>query len=206
MTPINLMVLPDQPGEFIRAVRNDPAHIFPLLANRDTRLRYLFKKRKKKSIESASEDAYKKLLFNPEYQINRLAWLSLKASLLCSTPELIAKTGCKYTENLTSLYEPELPEAAFVLWLLQQAGISPHHCRQMLTHDQKAIRKTGIPLSKRMPCDVLFYMHGRLLQHKGGAREIFQLSRLWWIYCKNDEAKKLMILLMLNLTRSSAQT
>lgn len=206
MTAINPAVLPDHPGKFIRAVLNEPAHIFPLLANRDPRLRYLFKKRKKKSIESASEDAYKKLLYNPEYQLNRVTWLSLKASLLCSTPELIIKTGCVSPKDLTTPCEPELPEAAFVVWLLQQAGISPHHCRQMLTYDQKAIRKTGIPLSKRMPCDVLFYMHGRLLQHKGGAREIFQLSRLWWIYCKNDEAKELMILLMLNLTRSSAQT
>lgn len=206
MTSINPMELPDHPGEFVRAVRNDPAHIFPLLANRDPRLRYLFKKHKKKSIESASEDAYKKLLFNPEYQLNRFTWLSLKTSLLLPTSELVAKTECAYLKDLATPCEPELPEPAFVLWLLQQAGISPHHCRQMLAQDKKASKQTGIPLSKRSPCDVLLYMHRCLHQHKGGAREIFHLSRLWWIYRKNDEAKELMILLMLNLTRSSTQT
>ncbi|MCD6233983.1 MAG: hypothetical protein J7K63_02940 [Candidatus Marinimicrobia bacterium] len=206
MISIKPTELPDHPGEFIRAVRNDPALIVPLLVKRDPRLRYLFKKHKRKTIESASEEAYNKLFFIPDYGFNRITWLRLKETLIGSTRELSEKTGCTFQVNISSPGEPALPDAAFVLWLLQQAGISPHHCRRMLIMEEKISKRFGIPLSKRSPCDVLFYMHRRLHQHRGGAREIFHISRLWWIYTKNDEAINKMIPMMLNLTRASAQT
>lgn len=201
MTDLPTNGLPENPGEFIRAIRRDPDTLIPLLLNRDPRIKYVFKRRKKISIPSPSEEAIKNLLTKPEYSFNRKTWISLKDTLLCSPTELAEKTGCPFRESPSQSADTILPEADFFLWLLQEGGISPHHCRQLLLMEIKICKTRGISVEKRSPCDVLFQMNRLLRKNRGGVPLVFHVSRLWWIYTKNTKNTEKMASQIFTLTR-----
>jgi hypothetical protein len=199
--------LPQNRKEFIRIIQKNPDKIIPLLKIRDPRLYYLFKRHKIRSLDfnqyTRTEDCIQSLMQNPYTRFNKRLWMSLKSSLLFSRKDLESRLGCRFRKTFPGRTEDRFCYGDFFLWLLREGGVSPHHCRQLLLYDHKICTYFGLNPEERSPCDLLYFMHYLLRNKKGGAKEIFNLSRLWWIYRKQIEKEEEMTNYFTRLIRDS---
>ncbi|MDD3806439.1 MAG: hypothetical protein PHE86_00195 [Candidatus Marinimicrobia bacterium] len=196
MSSNTLKTLPENPKAFCSVVQKDPKVLISLLKNRDPRLKYLFKRRKKRAITSCSIKEIELLLTDVDYTFNKQVWMSLKSALKDSPEALQQKTGCFFQQNEKIGSHSLLIDGNFIMWLLSQGSISPHHCRRFLQLEERVLKKFGIPLSVRTPCDVLFHMHYLLIHNLGGAKDLFHLSRYWWIYNQDFTSIHIMVFLL----------
>lgn len=205
MSHFSIQDIPHHPGDFIRTIRQYPEALHPLLMAKDLRIERLFKKRKTRALAldsgTSGNDAIREFMKDPLLRFNKQTWLSFKSALMHSREDLSSITGCRFRKSYSHKSVCAKVPGDFLLWLLQNAGISPHHCRQMVRYDQNVYNYFGMEMSERTPCDVIDVMHNLLMRKAGGTKVIFNLSRLWWIYRENREEAASMAKILIRLTQ-----
>lgn len=169
-------------------IKNDPDLFIILLLQKDPIVKCFYKRPHKKKSNVEDTDLKSRLLRmkeNPEVRLNRELWCSLKRGLLHFYKD----------KNYHSLLNSDVDkrtalkgEGSFFLWLLNAVGLSPHHTRQMLRYYLKSLQLLGKSICEWTVDDVFLLMILRLNKGQGGAREIFELSRLYWLYT-SDQTK-----------------
>jgi hypothetical protein len=168
-------------------INKNPDLLILLLLRNDPILRNFYKRRKKNSLKNRDlslTDRLSLMKESPFVQLNRELWSSFKQYLLNVKEDekdsFLAYSG---EDGQTA---PE-KEGSFFLWLLTEAGLSPHHTRQMLRYYLKSLELLGKFLREWTVDDAIYLMILRLKKRQGGSREIFELARLYWLYSSDQE-------------------
>jgi len=183
--------------ERIEYLNKNPDLLLLFLLQKDPIVRTLYKRPKKKVSNVGDLSLKNRLLLmkeNPGIRFNRELWCSLKESLM---------RYCEDENDKFSSLDKQVAlagDSSFFMWLLNTVGLSPHHTRQMLRYYLKSLELVGKSIHEWTVDDVFDLMIRRFKKGQGGAREIFELSRLFWLYMSDQARLESLITRVMDLT------
>jgi len=184
----------------ILEIKKTPDLLIIHLLQKDPLIRTFYKRSKKNISYKGNISLQTRLSLmkeNPGIGFNRELWIRLKESLL-----RLGEDEKFYSPTYSEADKQMVPadEGSFFMWLLTTVGLSPHHTRQMVRHYLKAQELLGRSIRNWTGEDVLYLMIRRLRKGRGGAQEIFELSRLFWLYSSDQNKLDDLILRIRDLT------